>query len=254
MASEKRKLIRKKVALPVSAPKRTNTKTAGRDLPAHLPQPKKDFAKQSRIIRNQAATDFIVDSEGRSIRWHYERSDRIYMQTVSWRTFESWSIEDKWTERRVEFWQQMEQRVIAHYADRIFRQRLVEMGKLEELIEVYEPYLLPMKDPKTGEVLIDSDTNLPKFALKMPNLDKFAEMYLKIHERLMLLRGEAITRSESASRDHPPVTAHTEDPVSAHPLLNRTEARVLAAALLEQRKAQDFLSPTLEGGDEDDTE
>ena len=251
--TEKRKLIRKKKTLPASAPKRTNTKTAGRNLPAHLPQPKKDFAKQSRILRNQAATDFIVDSEGRSIRWHYERTDRIYSQTVSWRTFESWSIEDRWTDRRVEFWEQMEQRVIAHYGDKIFRQRLVEMSKLEQLIEVYEPYLLPMKDPKTGEVLIDDDTNLPKFALKMPNLDKFAEMYLKVHERLMLLRGEAISRSDNANKTYP-VTAHTEDPVSAHPLLNRSEARVLAAALLEQRKAQDFLSPPIEGGEDDDSE
>jgi hypothetical protein len=246
---EKRKPIRKKV-LPASAPKRQNTKPR-KDLPAHIPQPKKDFTKQSKILRNQAATDFIVDDQGRSIRWHYERTDRLYSKVIAYRTFEQWANIDKWSERRVEFWQQMEQRVIAHYADKVFRQRLVEMSKLEELIDVYEPYLLPMRDPKTDEVIIDKETNLPKFALKMPNLDKFAEMYLKIHERLMLLRGEAINRSDSVDKDRR-VTAHTEDPVSSSVSINRSEARILAAALLEDRRAKGMLAPKIEVREDDD--
>lgn len=237
MQTKKRKPVRKKVAQPVSAPKRKNSKRKARNLPARIAQPKTDFAKQSRILRNQGATDFIVDDEAHSIRWHYERTDRLYEKTVAWRTFEGWSIEDKWTDRRVEFWQQMEERVIAHYGDQLFQKRLEEMGKLEEFIAAYEPYLLPLRDKDTDEIIIDDKTNLPKFALDMPKLDKFAEMWLKVHERLLLLRGEAITRSEQVGSERR-ITAHTVDPVSANVKLSRSDAREMAQLLLRKKREQ----------------
>ncbi len=235
-----RKPIRKKVA---SAPKK-NTSRKGK-ASVGIVRPRADLARQNKVLRNQAGTDFVVDDQGRSIRYHYERKDRLYSVTVGWDTFQRWAIDDKWIDRRAEFWEQMEDRVIANYADKIFRARLTEMGKLETLIEKYEQYLLPLVDPKTGKLQID-DNGLPKFGLKLPTLDKFAEMYLKIHERLLLLRGDVTNRSEQIGKGQIPVTAHTDDPASVAPKLNRSEARAMARALLHERQ-KELASPEVTG-------
>lgn len=227
---QKRKPIRKRV------PKK-NTPRKARDIPVSITRPRADFARQNKVLRNQAGTDFVVDDQGRSIRYHYERKDRLYSSTVAWGTFQLWAIEDKWVDRRAEFWVQMEDRVITHYSDKIFRARLKEMAKLERMVETYEAFLLPLVDKKTGRVKIDDKTGLPEFGLKLPSIDKFAEMYLKVHERLMLLRGEAINRSEQINREGR-VTAHMEDPVSATPKLSRDEARAMARALLHERQKE----------------
>lgn len=228
-----KKPIRKKVA---SAP-RKNTPRKAKALSVGLARPRAEFARQNKVLRNQAGTDFVVDDQGRSIRYHYERKDRLYSDTVGWDSFQRWAIEDKWVDRRAEFWEQMENRVIANYADKIFRARITEMGKLETMIEKYEQYLLPLKDPKTGKIKFDKN-GLPEFGLKLPTFDKFAEMYLKFHERLLLLRGEATNRSEQIGREQISVTAHTDDPASATPRLNRGEARAMARALLHERQKE----------------
>lgn len=225
----KPKPVRKKV------PKK-NTPRKARNMPANITRARAEFARHNKVLRNQAATDFVVDDQGRSIRYHYERKDRLYDETVSWSAFEKWAFEDNWIDRRTEFWTQLEDRVIANYADKIFRTRLKEMAQLESMVEVYEQYLLPIRDKTTGELTLD-DNGLPKFALKLPSLDKFADMYLEVHKRLMLLRGEAITRSEQIGRDKP-VTAHIDDPASATPKLSRYETKALARALLHERQKE----------------
>lgn len=208
----------------------------GRQVPAHMPQPGPAFGRQVAVLRKIAATDFIVDPDGHSIRWHYERSDRLYEKTVAWRTFEGWALKDNWTTRRDGWWEQIEARVRDHMGDEILRRRLRDLEKLERRIEVLDRFLEPLVD-EHGELRL-SDDGLPTFGLKLPDMDKFVGMYLKLHERVMLLRGEATSRTEQTriTGDDSPLNEHLRDRSRIAPKITRMDARAMARAMLEDRE------------------
>ncbi len=207
------------------------------------------LGKQVEALRRMAATDFLVDPDGHSIRWHYERADRIYTKIVAWRTFEGWSLKDDWTTRRTDYWENIENRVRQHMADDILRRRLEDLEKLERTLVGLEKYLEPLVDRK-GEPLIDKKTGLPKFALELGSMDKFMNSYLKLHERVMLLRGEATSRTEQLRApdvgDDAPLNGALQGPSRLVPKISRQDARAAARAMLMQRE------PALGGTPEDD--
>jgi hypothetical protein len=223
----------------------------GRSVPANIPQPAAAFAKQSSVMRKIAATDFICDPDGHSIRWHYERKDRLYEKTIAWRTFEGWSLKDTWTARREAYWEHIESRIRDHMADEILRRRLKDLENFENKLTALDRFLEPLLDDK-GEIQTDDD-GLPKYALKLPDMDKFIAMYLKLHERVMLLRGEATTRSEQlrpaegAAEGEGPLNEHLRGRSTIAPKLSRQDARAMARAMLTGRE------PALGGGPEADT-
>jgi len=237
----------------------TKLDALGRRTPPNVPPlPKRLLAtsKQgwaSRAMRDAAATDYITDADGHDVRWHHERKDRLYSQTVGWKAFEVWSINEKWKERRRRWWEQIEERVRLHYGDRVLRARLDDMARFEQLLTSFDGYLMPLKD-KAGKVVINEATGLPAFALDMPSFDKFMVMYLKLHERVMLLRGEATQRTESTTTA--PVDAH-QRPMLA-PNISQADIHAMARTLLEQRMllsapgavvetAGETIAPTEEG-------
>ena len=124
--AKKKKVTRK----PRRKVKGSKTDLLGRKVPIETPAIAMNLAEQVAILRRIAATDYISDSEGRSMRWHYERKDRFYERTVAWSTFESWGEKDNWTRRRIEFWEEVESRVRIHMGDENYRYRVKHMDKL----------------------------------------------------------------------------------------------------------------------------
>lgn len=185
-------------------------------------------AKSGLVLRNMAATDYITDPDGRSVRYHYERPDRNY-RVVAWATFREWSTADDWHGSRIRHWEAIEVRVRETHADEIYKRKVRDLDVIEEQLDLYRLFLQPLKDPRTGEELIDEKTGLPKLALELPRLDRFVTAYLKLHERGMLLRGDAIHRAEILNQQHVP------EPIKERargPKLERNEQRALVRQLL----------------------
>ena len=126
-------------------------------------------------------------------------------------------------------------------ADEFLRRRLRDLEQLETTLEAFSKYLEPLKDKKTQKILLDKKTGLPKFALEIPSMDKFITAYLKMHERVMLLRGEATTRTEAlkpaiGAGGDAPLNENLRPPSTISPRLSQQDARAMARAVLEGRE------------------
>lgn len=194
---------------------------------------------RARVMRQQARTDYIVDPEGRAVRFHYEREDREYKKTVAWGTFLEWSVRDKWSNDRDEFWRQIEQRVIEHQKDDYLKERRREYEFLRDLQDTYSELLLPLRD-KDGNIKRDDVTGVPEFAMKLPKMDQFIKSYLLLHERVMLMRGEATSRSATESEFDPDKkpSVHVADPLEQQIELSPYESRALSRAFLHMRQPE----------------
>lgn len=204
-----------------------------------IPQPKAILRAAAASMRQSAMTDYVIDADSHSIRWHYERADKKYQETVAWRTFEEWAIIDEWARHRSDYWRKIEVRVREGYADAYLARRVEELEWFQQKFNAWVPFLDPLVDPKTGAPLIDSTTGLPKFGLEMPSLDKFLTVMLKWHERVMLLRGDVTSREEKVANSAMPA-AVAEAQVRAGtiaPNVSRDDARAMAHALVMRRAA-----------------
>lgn len=207
---------------------------APRPLPAPAPlaraRPRQVQGVSRDILRKMAATDYITDQNGRSVRFHFERPDRGYSGVVTFQQFKAWSSEDDWVRRRAHFWEEVEVRVREERSDELYAKRLADLAEFTETAELLGGYLRPMRD-KRGRVIIDKSTGLPKLPLDMPRADQFIRAYLKLHERILLLRGEVIHRAEVLNAGHEPLPQKER---ARGPKLSRAETRDLVRQLLSK--------------------
>lgn len=187
----------------------------------------------SRVLRAMAATDYITDQQGRSVQFHYERRDRGYAAAVGFAHFKQWSVTDDWHGRRRHFWEEIEVRVREQRADELYAQRLHDLDELTELYAALGAFLRPLRDAK-GKIVIDAATNLPVMPLEMPRADQFLRAYLKLHERLLLLRGEVTSRGETLNAEHVPLPPDKTSQGERGPRLSRGETRALVRKMIEQ--------------------
>ncbi len=211
-----------------------------RAVPDYIPVRNVPLSRRLKVLRGMAATDFIVDPDSHSVIWHYERKDRLYEATVECVTFEGWSKRDGWIQRRADFWEDAEKRIREHVADDYLRRRLDDLEKFERQLETFDAFLQPLTNKDTGEILLDEETGLPRFPLEMPSMDKFAVMYMKLHERILLLRGEATTRTEQLGKaedvDKSTLNQHLAEPTPIAPKLSRDDLRSMARRVLRARE------------------
>ena len=207
-------------------------------------------------LRRHAGVDYITDPDGRSIVHHFTRDDREYRDQVSERQFRQWSTEDKWADRREQYWNEIETRMLDSLQDQILRVRFKELGEMQEDRSHLVEYMRPLRD-KNGTVIRHEvgheHEGLPKFPLKMPSMDRFIKSILDLDERIMLKRGEAITRTETIG-SKTKVTATALDPVGSLMNLTREEARKLAQNLLRDRMGDRYegVLDLVEGDAKDD--
>lgn len=196
-------------------------------------------------VRQQAAIDYITDSESRSVEWWWNNEDRSYKRIVAFRTFKAWSDFDQWISRRERFWQEIEERVLMHKQHQILIQRLKEIDLITEGADAMREWLLPLRD-KSGKIRRhapeheDGKENilagLPMFALEMPDFDKFVKMYIEMDRLLMLKRGEVTGRTETVPPGERPLGSL--DPVGSKVAISKEEARELAKVMLRLRQPE----------------
>jgi len=203
----------------------------------------------SAEMRRYAGLDYITDPEGRSVDWHWGRDDRDYKKSVALVTFKRWGVGDKWVNRREEFWAEIEARTLDGLQDAILRQRLVELTAMTKARSYMSEYMMPLTD-EAGEVrrypMRDENgephpyAGLPQYALDLPKFDKMLKAILDLDERVMLKRGEAITRTENIGGTRSKVTTTTIDPVGSLMNITPEEARHMAKQLLRQRMGERY--------------
>lgn len=206
---------------------------------ATAPVPRKPPASQA-VWRSQARTDFVMDPDKRSVLWHYQRADRPYSTMWAERTFREFATDDHWLEHREKFWRDVEARVWDLQREKVVAQKLAQLGKLTHVYEHAIEYLAPIVDADTGEVkryAPDHPTlaNLPMLPLEMPSYDKYVGAMVKLGQQLVLLRGEATSRTESVPTDGQHVT---KDPVGASQTLSQDELRAIARLLVRRRQPE----------------
>lgn len=206
-------------------------------------------SKRNTILRRQARTDFVVDPDGHSVRWHWEREDRMYREWVNFSTFAKWSVDDAWVTGRDRFWEEMEERVLAHAKDRALRQRIEDIERVSNLVNSFERFLHPLVDDD-GKPLFD-DNGLPKLGLKLPPLDRMISAWLDLQERLMELRGQALQQPVPAAGEKPALPSeHTRDSVASGVSLSREDVRYLARSFVRMRMEQPETPEGTDGGTE----
>jgi len=207
-------------------------------------------------IRRQAETDYITDPENETLAYHYNRDDRSYTKHVSLSTFQSWSKLGNWHDRRIQFWDEMQDRMLAHIRDRLFQDRMQRLVDNKELATYYREYLEPLRNAK-GEVRRHPDDHadfpgLPIFPLKLPSLEKFIKSFLELQADIRLDSGEAVTRTETVGGKRK-ITVTALDPVSSLMDLSPEEARTMAQNLMRKRyKEMVAAGEELEMGVDDD--
>lgn len=199
-------------------------------------------------MRKHAGVDYITDPDGRSLDYHYNRDDRTYKKKISIETFRKWSMMDKWPARRDQYWSEIEIRTLEGLQDKILQMRLEELGELTESRNYMAEYLQPLRD-EDGNVrrhpTHDEHGNphpqagLPMFPLELPRFDRFIKALLDLDERVMLKRGEAITRTETVGAKTR-VKTTALDPVGSLMNLTPAEAKRLAQNLLRQRMGERY--------------
>lgn len=238
------------------------------------PKARTDVIPSSRNMRMLAKIDYVTDPEDRSLRYHYDRDDREYKDSISFDRFKEWSAADKWVESRAAYYAEIENRIIASRLDRLMEQKFREMDELEEDLKYMREWVTPLRDqygnvrryplqrkvgdPKKGTFRTEMHpfAGLPMYALEFKSMDKLISAFLKIDERLMLKRGDATTRSETS--DTSPTRPSVLDSEKMLTTVSKEEREAMAKALLFQRQPELQSQPLInvdkmiEQGDNDD--
>ncbi len=201
------------------------------------------------VWRAQARSDYVMDPEQRSALWHYQRTDRPYTTTWAEATFRSFSISEHWTELRERFWREVEERVWNQQREKAVAQKLAQLDELTGVYTVMMEWLRPLRD-ETGEVKrypVDHEAfpNLPRFALEMPSIEKYAASMLKMQQQLMLLRGEATSRNETVGGQGDG-SISSFDPVGAAQSFSTAELRSIARLLVRNRQPELLDQPEID--------
>ena len=193
----------------------------------------------SADIKRQAEEDYITDPNSNGIDWHYRRDDRSYTKACAIDTFRHWAKVGKWADRRVEYWEEIQTRLLAHIQDQLLQQRIKEVEDLHEIKSAVGEYLVPLRDDD-GDI-VRNENGLPKFGLEMPPLDKLVKVFLDLDLRIGLKTGDVTNRTETVndkgdlSGGHSRRLLSTKDPVSALMSIQPNEAKLMARQLLLDR-------------------
>lgn len=207
-------------------------------------------------LKRQAEVEFITDPEERSVDWHYYRDDRDYTDVVSVETFRKWAQKRRWVEKRKKFWEDVEADTLEKLKDKIVKQRVVELRKMESARSYMEEYLFPVSD-SDGNVMRDEATGLPVYGLDLPSYDRFVKMWLELDDRIAMKRGEVKTRTEMMDDGSRKVSVTSLDPAGSIKQMTRSDIRGLAKAMIAKKQEKEVIDVAAEeedGGDEGDEE
>lgn len=208
-----------------------------------LPTPPEDPPVTAMVLGKQAEgrwvqirTEYITSPHSPSI-------DALAKKYASWFGFDAIkqrATREKWTEQKERWWTEAEVRLLANIQDEYLKDRMREMAVLKRGFDALAELALPLTD-KAGNVLRD-EAGLPKFAYSFRSQDKVIRALLDVQERGMLLRGEAIMRTESEIRDRQAATGEggpneeTFNALAGRTNFKPSELRTLARQFLLKRE------------------
>jgi len=209
----------------------------------------KNYTVRLDDSKQRASIDYITDPERRPAKYHYNRADRNYSSLVTFTAFSEWSRDDKWSVRREQFWNEIEARVMKEWGDRLFHQKLAEIGQLTLSQDSMIEYLTPLQNrdgsiKRHGPLEDDGSPNpyqgLPVFPMKLPTADKLAKMVVEIAKVIMVKRGETTSRTEQVTSETTGETRRVTalDPVGAKVSFSKDDIRAMSRLLLMRRQPQ----------------
>ena len=199
-------------------------------------------------LRRLAKINYVSDPQERGIDWHRE-NDRdstgayLFKHEVKQTTFDLWSVTDGWVKAREEFWAQIEAQVLTSLQDEFAKQKIEDLAVMHTAKASLTEYLMPLKE-RDGTVrrwpIGHKYEGLPMYPLEFGRFDRFIEAYLKLDERMMLKRGEAIQSTQQELQNMESDTAAPEQdklaPARAFAKqYDPQELRAMARAGLEMR-------------------
>lgn len=219
------------------------------------PKPvKRSFPMGTAQLIRKAEAEFIKDEEGRSVDWHFQNGE--WEKYIAIDTFRAWSKKYKWVSRRIEYWENIQTRLLNHLADKILDQKFKELGQLQELKEAVAVMLKPLSD-EDGKILID-ERGLPQFAVDLPPYDRLVKAFLELDQRIALRTGDVTQRIE-ISNDEAAESKPTErrllssEEAATFMSISPEQARSMARQLLMERNEHledDVIDAEYEDGDE----
>lgn len=180
-------------------------------------------------------TEYITDPENPTL----EALAIKYAEHIGKEAIRKRAADEGWHDAREKWWQAAEVKLLEKIQDEYLKERVAEMRTLRRAFDALAECALPLTDKK-GTVLRDIETGLPRFALPFRSQEQVLRAMLLVQERSMLLRGEAIMRTESAIKDKQADHVEAEDPTFAA-LAGRVnfspnELRSLAREFLRKRE------------------
>jgi len=133
------------------------------------------------------------------------------------------------------------------WGDRLFKQKLEEIGALTLAQNSMVEYLTPMLN-KDGSIqrhgaLDDKGKpnpyhGLPVFPMKLPTADKLAKMVVEVAKIIMVKRGETTSRTESVTHETTGEVRRVTalDPVGAKVTFSKEDIRAMSRLLLVRRQ------------------
>jgi len=210
-------------------------------MPAHLTPTAAAVVEREEPYHKGTATWFRLRSEFITDPANPTAEELARKHGVSISAVQARASSEGWKDQREAWWAAAEMKLLEKIQDEYLKERVAEMRVLRRSFDALAECALPLVG-KDGKVLRGED-GLPKFALPFKSQEQVIRSLLLVQERSMLLRGEAIMRTESAIRDRKAEDAETsgEDPTFAA-LAGRVnfspqELRSLAREFLRKREA-----------------
>lgn len=206
-----------------------------------------DFARIAQI-RQVVAAEFLCDPDMRTVDYHHGREDRPWRKIVSLTVMKRWATEDRWFERRRDFWQQIQDRILSAQKHDIVTRRLAEIKRFEETRDALGEYMQPLRD-RAGNIRRFPELNdkgkphelagLAIFPVEMPKLDRLVKSIIELDRHVMLKRGEIPDDKQTETADGAKPQAKPILALSGQENFSAAERRAMADALIKERQGDD---------------
>lgn len=171
-------------------------------------------------VRRMAAQNYVGDPEGRSIRWWYENDPMCQIVTMD--TMNRWAAVDGWVERRRQFLDKLNRRAESRMANAVFRARLEDLKKREQLMRLAEQRL----NPQSPEQALPSNS----FEALLNAYTRLGTEVDEMREKLADVVTPGVLAATETAEESPSQRARVR------PQLDEQEARAAAATILSLRR------------------
>lgn len=259
-------MSKKKLRKPAKKTAKKTAKKAATKKAGTAVERKRGYHVKGSELRTMAARDYIFDPDKCSVKALYARKDRPYHDRVNLRTFEEWAYQDGWTPRRDEFWEEHEMRVMEAYRDQLLAAKLREIKQRTEERDAMSEWLRPRRDSETEEILRYPETRvelravydeegeiadhvevevphpyagLPVLNFEPGSFSQFVNAFVKFDQHLMMMRGEATSRTEQITRSSESErVSDLVDPIATTLHISEDDIHAMSRLLLRQRQPE----------------